>query len=264
MRRTRGRARSREEAENPYWISFSDLMTALLAVFILAVVALVLQLTEKQEALAAEQRTAQEQRSLFSDQITSLQHAEEVRSDVLVEVASTLQAQGIDVIVSQDNSVLSIPTALLGFDSASFEIRPEHRDVALAIGAAIDDSLRHDERFRYLDTVFVEGHTDNQSFDGLEGTGNWGLSTFRAISLWRLWETSLPDDGGLDDLRRTDGSPLFSVSGYGETRPATNVQETDIDRAANRRIDVRFTVVRPTAENLAEILENADATGQVP
>lgn len=264
MRRTRGRARSREDSENPYWISFSDLMTALLAVFILAVVALVLQLTEKQEALADEQRSAEEQRGLFTEQIGSLQQAEEVRSEVLVEIASTLQSQGIDVIVSENNSVLSIPTALLGFESSSYEIRPEHQAVALAIGSAMDDSLRRDDRFRYIDTVFVEGHTDNQVFEGLQGTGNWGLSAFRAISLWRLWDTALPEGGGLDDLRRDDGSPLFAVSGYGETRPATDVQLTETERAANRRIDVRFTVIRPTAEDLARILQETDAAGTAP
>lgn len=251
--------RRRPSAENPdadpYWISFSDLMSALLIVFILAVVILILQLTETQSSLADEQETVREQRERFGDQVDTLREAESIRAEMLEEIQENLGAQGIEVIVSDNNSVLSIPTSLLGFESASYDISEESHEVSVAIGTAIADALSTEDRFEHLDTVFVEGHTDNIGFDGLEGTGNWGLSTFRAISLWRLWDEQLPESRQLGSFTSTTGSPLFSVSGYGETRPATEVQETDADRAANRRIDVRFTVVRPSAEELGEIIE---------
>ena len=35
-------------------------------------------------------------------------------------------------------------------------------------------------------TIFIEGHTDNRPLQGFMGKGNWGLSTFRAISLWQF------------------------------------------------------------------------------
>jgi len=255
MRRILGRRRSSHAAEDSVWISFSDLMTSLLTIFMLAAVVLVLSLTQKQEALAHEKATAEAQQEAFSEQIGSLSKAEQVRAQMLVEIRDALATQGIAVTVSKDNSVLSIPTSLLGFDSGSYDIRPEHQGVALAIGDTIAKVIEKKERYRYLDTVFVEGHTDNQSFDGLDGTGNWGLSTFRAISLWRLWDAQLPQGRQLDEIRRDDGRPLFSVSGYGDSRPATQAQATDADRAANRRIDIRFTETRLTAEDLAAILD---------
>jgi len=253
------RRRSATEGDgDPYWISFSDLMSALLLIFILAVVILVLQLTEQGRALAAERETVQEQRELFAAQVGTLREAELVRAEMLQEIQESLRAQGIDVIVSENNSVLSIPTSLLGFENASYEIAEESHGVSLAIGTAIADAIAKDERFEYLDTVFVEGHTDNVAFDGLDGTGNWGLSTFRAISLWRLWEERLPADKQLGSFTSTSGDPLFSTSGYAETRPATELQETEAERAANRRIDVRFTVVRPSSDDLSEIVDLAD------
>lgn len=263
MRRILHRTRTADASEESVWISFSDLMTSLLTVFMLAAVVLVLSLTQKEDALAdreAETKrlelAAQEQQTAFAAQLANVSQAEKVRAQMLVEIRDRLSAQGIEVTVSKDSSVLSIPTAALGFDSGSYEIRPEHQGVALAIGEVISDVLRTDERFRFLDTVFVEGHTDNQAFDGLDGTGNWGLSTFRAISLWRLWDAQLPGGQQLDDVRRDDGRPLFSVSGYGDSRPVQASQTSEAEKAANRRIDIRFTETRLTADDLAAILDD--------
>ncbi len=39
----------------------------------------------------------------------------------------------------------------------------------------------------------------------------------------------------------------------------TSQQTTDAERAANRRIEIRFTVIRPTAEDLSRLLDEAPA-----
>src|SRR5437868_4870086 len=103
----RQNSRSGEE-ENPYWISFSDLMSALLVVFVLAVVALVLQLNQKQSSL-------DEQQSRFSHQIGTLQKAESVRKDMVLDIQKTLKTKGLEVMVNEDGSVISIPSERLGF-----------------------------------------------------------------------------------------------------------------------------------------------------
>lgn len=248
--------RRTESAGESYWISFTDLMSALLFIFILAVVVLVLQLAEHQESLASQQDQLQEQQQRFDEQIAALGTAEQVRQDMLLEIRDELEAQGIEVLVTENNSVLSIPSENLGFEASSYDLEPNYETVARIIGTAISTAIQVDDRLKYLDTVFVEGHTDNADFEGLEGTGNWGLSTFRAISLWRFWEDDLPAGLRLGTLVSSEGSPLFSVSGYGETRPVQADQVSEEDRAKNRRIDIRFTVVSPTSDDLAEISEN--------
>jgi flagellar motor protein MotB len=247
--------------DDSYWISFSDLMSALLLVFLLAVVLLVVSLTDKQHELVLQQEQAAEaeaafaaQRESLETQIATLSDREETRAALVNEIAAELHDRGIRVEVSEDSSVLHVPTSALGFDSGSYEIRSAHESVALMIGTVISDALRKDDRYGILDTVFVEGHTDNEAFGGLEGTGNWGLSTFRAISLWRMWDTALPASKQLDTLLREDGQPIFSVSGYADSRPVEPEQRTETQRAANRRIDIRFTVKGPTSEELATIV----------
>lgn len=241
------RRRSQEsDSEESYWISFTDLMTSLLFIFILAVMALMLQLTQQQSALA-------DQQTKFSEQVSTLQTAEVVRAQMLEEIQKELKSAGIEVLVTENNSVLSIPSALLGFDAASYEIEKSYEKVSLAIGQAISRAIHKDDRLQYLDTVFVEGHTDNVDFDGLEGTGNWGLSTFRAISLWNLWDEKLPKNARLDTMLNVENRPLFSVSGYGQTRPVTEAQDNEKQLAANRRIDIRFTITRPDSADLLDI-----------
>ena len=254
MRSRRRRSHGEGQSES-YWISFSDLMTALLFVFILAVMALMLQLTEQKNAL-------EDQRNRFTEEISTLQSAEVVRAEMLKEIQKELQALGIEVKVTENQSVLSIPSALLGFDASSHKIKKSYESVSLKIGHAVSRAINQEDRLRHLDTIFVEGHTDNLTFDGLEGAGNWGLSTFRAISLWNLWEEKLPQSTALGNLENAEGKPLFSVSGYGDTRPATSSQRTDKERAANRRIDIRFTIKRPDSDDLLEIEKLAEESSE--
>ncbi|MGF0116029.1 OmpA/MotB family protein [Promicromonospora sp. Marseille-Q5078] len=265
MRAPARRARQSSAEDTSHWISFSDLMSALLLIFLLAVVLLVVSLTNKQQELAAEQEQARSDAAAFAaqkesltSQIATLRDREEVRSQIVEEIRDDLRERGIAVEVSDDSSVLHIPTSALGFASGSYEISSAHRHVALTIGEVVSAAVRADDRYKALDTVFVEGHTDSEKYQGLEGTGNWGLSTFRAISLWRLWDADMPSAQQLDTLARSDGEPIFSVSGYADSRPVEDKQATDEQRAANRRIDLRFTVKGPTADELATIVEESD------
>lgn len=219
------------EDEDPYWKSFVDIMSALLVLFILASVVLILQLMEKSKE--------------FDQEVAQLQQAEKVRQTILDEAVDKLQKRGIKVVVSENHTVLRIPNELLGFETNAFEIQPRYYETAKEIGAVIDEVINVDNRKTYLDTVFLEGHTDNRPSPGYMGTGNWGLSAFRAISLWQLWNTALPDSQRLGRLTNQDGEPLFSVSGYADTRPVSKQQQGEDDYRLNRRIDIRFTIRRP-------------------
>jgi len=252
-RRLLGRRHVPESSEESVWISFSDLMTALLTVFMLAAVALVFSLTQEQDALAdakADAERAQARSEKFDSMLTTLGTSESERGDMVKEVRDALVAKGIDVDADPGNSVLRVPVELLGFESGSYEIKPEHQANALAIGKVISKVLLEHNRYKDLDTVFIEGHTDNVPIDGTFG-GNWGLSANRAISLWKLWEDKLPND--LGKLKGHGGERLFSVSGYGATRPVIARQDSEKDRAANRRIDIRFTEHRLSEAEIANV-----------
>jgi flagellar motor protein MotB len=85
--------------------------------------------------------------------------------------------------------------------------------------------------------------------------GNWGLSSYRAISLWDFWEENLSVTPRFNDMINAFDQKLFSVSGYAESRRIQEVEETPEQRQRNRRIDIRFTVKRPSIAQLEEIVD---------
>lgn len=239
------------DEENPYWMSFSDIMSALLVIFILASVILILQLMEKESELDRRQ-------DQFKQELEELKAAEQVRRTILDEAVEALRKRGIKVEVSENHTVLSIPNDLLGFKSGVFEIDTAYQLDALQIGKVINEVISREDRVEFLDTIFIEGHTDNRPLQGFMGKGNWGLSTFRAISLWQFWESALSAEEQLARLKNKDGKPLFSVSGYGETRPAVVDQQTEDDFKRNRRIDIRFTIRRPDSAQYEQVRERLE------
>ena len=239
----------RVDEENPYWISFSDLMSALLVVFILAAVALIIELTQTQKKIEHD--------------IVQLKHAEQARRDILREIRDELAKQNIEVLIADNDTVLRIPESTLTFASNSYDL-PAHENIrtaVLTIGqvlhAAINRPFNPDvtdkRRFDYLDTVFIEGHTDSMPTKRIKG--NWGLSTFRAISIWEYWGAKLSVSPSLSDMSNAFGDKLFSVSGYAATRRVNEQEVTQDDRRENRRIDIRFTVKRPRIAELEDIVE---------
>ncbi|MDQ7075319.1 MAG: OmpA family protein [Gammaproteobacteria bacterium] len=244
----REKSRSVDE-ENPYWISFSDLMSALLVVFILAAVALIIELTETQKKV--------------ENSIDQLKNAEQARRDILYEIKAELEKQNVKVLIAENDTVLRIPESTLAFSSNSYNL-PKNKTVRAsvrvigqilhkAINRPFNQSVTDKRRFDYLDTVFIEGHTDSQRTKRIKG--NWGLSTFRAISLWEYWNAELTLLPRFEEMSNAYGKKLFSMSGYSATRRINKVELTPADRRENRRIDIRFTVKRPQILELKEIVE---------
>ncbi|MDC6458722.1 OmpA family protein [Luminiphilus sp.] len=250
--RSLGRPRAPiSEEENPYWVSFSDLMSGLLIIFILAAVALIIELTQKSEK--------------WDEVLAQVKAAEDARDELIDSIVEELEAEGIRVIIN-GVGVVTIPESSLKFRSGSAEIPPDNgtQRVINRIGEVLFDRLYDDPRADFLDTIFVEGHTDCTTYRGLQFDDNWDLATTRSNNVWRYWSALKFDLApfSMSALENKNNKPLFSVSGYGETRPLPNTRPDgfcDGRRlellAQNRRIDLRFTVIRPSLDEYEEFLK---------
>ena len=229
------------DEENPYWISFSDLMSALLVIFILAVLALIIELTQRTQDIDAG--------------IEELKKAEQARQDILHEVKDQLAKQNIKVVIADNETVIRIPEQTLSFKSGQDVIPDDMTDSVKNIGIILHTAIIKNERFKYLDTVFIEGHTDSIpiKFGKYKVKGNWGLSADRAITVWNLWRGGIDVTPTLNELLNHSNENLFSVSGYAATRRVQLDEKTPEQRAKNRRIDIRFTVKMPSIEDLESI-----------
>ena len=72
-----------------------------------------------------------------------------------------------------------------------------------------------------------------------------------------MWQKDLDITPKLDDFKNGYGKNLFSVSGYAATRRVNLIENTDADKKQNRRIDLRFTVKKPSSEDWEKILNDA-------
>jgi flagellar motor protein MotB len=235
------------DEENPYWISFSDLMSGLLVIFILAAVALIIELTEQQEKINAD--------------ISEQKQATKARKAVLYEIRDELLKNHILVEIADNDTVLRIPEKTLSFSSNSDRIPTDQRtqDAVKFIGIALHNAINKKVdaidstkmRYEFLDTVFIEGHTD--SWPTRRDKGNWGLSAFRAISLWDYWNENVGLNPKFNRMVNANGIKLFSVSGYAASRRTQLVEKTAAQRSQNRRIDLRFTIKSPSIAELEGI-----------
>jgi flagellar motor protein MotB len=266
------------EEENPFLLSFSDLMASLLAIFILALVVMMIQLHLKQKELEEDKQKVRLSLIELRESLAEIQETQQAvvsalegvglreksLEGMLEDIQKDLKEQGIDVIVTENGTVLRIPEKALSFGLNRFEIQERYRPAADLIGAALLKSLQAEGNRRILDTVFIEGHTD--AVPNRREMGNWGLSTYRAISLWLYWTEqpgSYSELKELKSLARSDGNgvrPLISTSGYAETRPTgtplpDSFNDDDPGNPADRRIDIRFTLVSQEKKDLTGLKE---------
>ena len=229
-----------QSEDNPFWITYADILSSLLIIILLVMVFVIYELMSTKRVV--------------TDSLTEVAKAELVRKNTLEDIEEKLKAEDIEVTIADNFSVLRIPESTLTFASNEYEIpdRIEVERKLKRIGEVLFEELIADSTTIYFDTIFIEGHTDIRPSE--RELGNWGLSTFRAISVWNYWLDNSSKQ--LAELTNSDNKSLFSVSGYGETRPSTMQQISAEDYRKNRRIDVRFTIRRPSSLDLQEILNN--------
>lgn len=245
-------------------------MASLLAIFILVLVVALVELEKRKEELRLSKEeliegleSVKQIQDGIAGALSGVVTREHSLASMLTEIQKNLQTQGIEITIAENGSVLRIPEHQLHFELGKYNIPETYAKHANAIGKVILQSLRSDENRAMLDTVFIEGHTD--SVTNFKEMGNWGLSTYRAISLWYFWTESpgfLAELKQLKTIPADQGQPpkpLISVSGYADTRSthgsldAITIKE---DRPEDRRIDIRFTLISKEKTHLGNLHKN--------
>ena len=102
-----------------------------------------------------------------------------------------------------------------------------------------------------LEAVLVEGHTDNVPISTPEFEDNWQLASARAINTYKaLLELRAEPRRSCKNAR---GEDLLGVSGYEAHRPVSLAADAPTGRRLNRRIDLRFLIAAPSAEELTTL-----------
>ncbi|GIQ67483.1 flagellar motor protein MotB [Xylanibacillus composti] len=161
-----------------------------------------------------DQASDSEQKKKFEQETVDLQNLKQeldqyiASNDLSTELETGLDNEQLKIII-RDNALYS---------SGSAEVKPEARNLAVAIS----DMLSHYPQYE----IVVAGHTDDIPIHTAEFPSNWELSAKRALNFMKI----------LLQNEEMDPGRISSVA-YGEQRPiATN--RTAEGRAANRRVEV--------------------------
>lgn len=218
-----------------YYISISDLMTSLLFIFVLILAYMMLSFVEKQEQL--------------SDEIKKLEQNIEARKDLLQLLKDELIKENINVDIDKENGNMRLKSDLL-FQSGSADISQEGKRQIGKIAKMLVLKLQEEKYISAIDTVFIEGHTDNVPITSNKHGRNWTnkeLSSQRAINTFI--EMNFETNNEILYLKNIKNKSLLSYSGYAETRPLC-FENNDECRNKNRRIEFYFTVNTPEIKKI--------------
>ncbi|MBO2678721.1 OmpA family protein [Shewanella insulae] len=244
-----------------YLVSVSDLMSGLVFIFIITLVAFILNFQDAAQKTATVQKKMETEIERLNAVKKRMESNDYIRAQLLQELQLRLKEEhGIIVNIDEAHGVLRLTENAITFASGSAELNEDNLVKLMAIRHVLEDVLPcfavnlaqsisyckeyMAEEHAYLEAIFIEGHTDNIRYRGDDtGRRNWQLSVNRAI---RTYMELVGASELLQSMDNDNHEAIFSVSGYGEERPISghrhNVPTND---KANRRIDLRFIMTPP-------------------
>lgn len=202
---------SRDEGEKPFWISFSDLMTALMVLFLVAMTVALLAVTKT----VSEEEKAKSQRDA-----DILKLLEEVK-----QAASAFPGVTVDL----DRRLIDFGDRAR-FDEDSSQLSVEQSRLLRAFVPKILAVARDDLGTQWLKQIVVEGFT-NQNGSYLY---NLSLSLNRSERvLCVLLAPPLPDELPLTTSEQIQIRDLFLVGGYSFNSAKASLEES-------RRVEMRL------------------------
>ncbi len=219
--------RIREENENVerWLITYADLITLLLAFFIM-MYAVSKQDAEKYRSFSRQLRSIFVAGSGITEGKSGILDAEEIlKSDLQNEIGKLDEGKGaISVIVDERGVVIRILDKAF-FDEGKADLKENARKTIDKIAPIVKRIPNH---------IRVEGHTDNVPIHNAEFKSNWELSVRRATEVVRY----------LIETAQIPPSRL-SAAGYAEFKPIAD-NETPEGRALNRRIEIIILKSNPS------------------
>lgn len=233
------------EQDNSTQQAYGDLITAVLFVFIITLIAYIINFTANQ-----------------INQVSVGQQISDVvaRQSFLVEsISQRLNARGISHEKDVPNGIIRLDANTLSFDSGSYTLSENQQNLLSTVARVLSevvvcyaDQSQEEltilmkcgpEQKGQLKAVFVEGHTDNTPLSVNNPiSSNLELSVLRALTVRDI----LNKFPLLTHLKNTEGDPLFFVAGFGEGNPIRRYSEPTAD-FQNRRIDIRLVLEQPWA-----------------
>lgn len=218
----RRQRRKKHSEETSYWITFSDLMSSLLIVFLLVSVFMLLDYKKEAESAEAIANELKESR-------TQLEKFTAINDDIIKKIKEEFG----DAVYIDDTGTLTLQSDLL-FDMGKSSLKPEGKEFIRTTMPRYFEILLGDVEIKEnIATIFIEGYTDDQ------GDYQFGLdlSHDRALSVYTFIYNDPAFASYKDDLKDYITLTGRSETGYVERLPGESDDEW---RKRNRRVEIKF------------------------
>lgn len=163
----------------------------------------------------------------FTDELADLKILEALKKKVDNYIQEKKYEDKFSTSLTSEGLLITINDSVL-FQSGSADVRKDDKKTAKELAALLEMELPR--------SVIISGHTDNVPIKNSEFQSNWELSVMRAVNFMKV----LLEDEKLDPR-------LFSAKGFGEFQPIAD-NKTAKGREANRRVEVLIEPYIPDEE----------------
>ncbi len=236
--------RNREEDEEiSYWLSYSDMMAALLLIFVLIISFTMLQskkqYEQKEQELAGQQQLVAEQQALVAKQQAVMEEQQEqldkligIRGDVVESLKTEFANTNLKLSVDSHTGSITFDAEVL-FDYGAYELKPEGEAFLKEFLPRYFHALLNSEYKEYIGEVMIEGHTDTQG----SYITNLELSQKRAFAVAAFCladESNVLPTMDIHELRN-----IVTANGRSYSNPIYNEDGT-VNMEASRRVEIKF------------------------
>lgn len=228
--------RKSQNEETTYWLSYSDMMAALLLVFVLIISFTMLQAKKQYEdrtkKLEVQEELIEEQQKIMSEQQEQLDRIIGVKSNLIEDLKKAFDGTDLKVSVDPQTGAITFDSSIL-FDVNMYDLKPSGEEFLEAFLPRYLNVLLQDEYKPYISEIIIEGHTDTN------GTYmyNLELSQERALSVATF---CLKDDTTiLSPEEKESLRSIVTANGKSFSNPICNV-DGSVNLEASRRVEFKF------------------------
>ena len=235
-----------EEEETSYWLSYSDMMAALLLIFILIISFTLMQSKSQYESKQAEldkqKEIIKEQEQLLKDQQEELDRIAGIRSDLVAALRDEFADSSLNVKVDEKTGAITFDASVL-FDVADSKLKEEGKTF---LKEFLPKYCKDDKYRDYVSEIIIEGHTDtNGSY-----IYNLELSQQRAFSVATYCLTE--SNGVISSKDMKQLRTVLTANGKSYSNPIYK-EDGSVDLEASRRVEILFRL--QDEEMIAEMMD---------
>ncbi|MBQ7943911.1 MAG: OmpA family protein [Lachnospiraceae bacterium] len=232
-----------EDEEVSYWLSYSDMMAALLLTFVLIISFTMLQARsqyeQKEQELAGQQQIVAEQQALVARQQEVMEAQQEqldqiigIRGEVVESLKEEFENTNLKITVDSQTGSITFDSGVL-FDYNQYMLKASGEAFLKEFLPRYFHVLLSQEYKDYIGEVIIEGHTDTQG----SYITNLELSQKRALAVAAFCladESNVLPTMDIHELR-----DIVTANGRSYSNPIYNEDGT-VNMEASRRVEVKF------------------------